>query len=1290
MNAHNQGSQRFADYFVICGLNLDSGLEPDNFSGDNLQTTPLDRSYKAQVLAHYPDNVPWNPFDENAVCMLCLPHGLQFRTQKHCIEPRFHSFIITREDGSHSYGCSYIFYEEVRNRKICSAMQTLQAMHLTELSSSHRIPQSRSRRQGRLAADGSHNTRSLPRHFKLSMHHPAAAQSYYEAAKDTLYASKSIAIISQLPYVRATKLFLEGLYRCAVEPNACSVSLESHVHNLLFETPLPQPGRSLRFSCPYSGDPIIVQRPSSIEELPLFDLPIRQLFELLGVEGAVQLFTCVLLENQVLLCSSDYQRLMVVAESVTCLLFPFTWQHVYVPILPASLQHFLDAPVPFVMGLHSGEAQQRIVSEQQGNLCFVDIDQRKVQLPEELPSFPQRQEFIVELVEVLKQFRVSAGTLDLANVSGGQGDIMTSSCILPSQSQIQPRRKHSWSHDSDSGVSDGSHSSSGSPQSDALQRIVAIVRSKGVGVDDIVDGNLNNDCRDPDYELNEHQQYVEDLRFNNAVREIFLNRFVNIFSAYEHFVIPPNQDKEQWLSDRDSMQNFDKATFLVDQPEQHLPFLSRFIESQMFATLIDNKIMTTWSEVDTNLRVFDRRIRLLRKRFGEGFVRTPDYEHCTTIQDSQLLLEKRLANVDVVVSPPQEIVTSRVTPSRNTGGFPLLDASVLKEPPHRLRKRITNTPRWHQKERQLSIDGDQSMDSMRPPRFGTDLSPALIAQTNWSFVEKLLKDCKSKTKRMLVEKMGTEAVELGHGEVSLVGVEENTLIASLCDLLERIWSHGLQNKQGKSALWSHLTNYQELEECNDTSKPIDPNFLTPDLSSMALETDLTPPQTRSRDRHKTSEPASPSERKILEQPMLKPLPISLTFDMRNVQAMSDVKTHIGYARAWVRLSLEKKLLSRHLRTLLSDTALLRSLYKRYAFLRCEDEKEQFLCHLLTLNAVDYFCFTNTYTNTKMPYRVVIFPSRKASASTTTANVWVAVSGTLGETSHVPVPRGSLEFVFHHKNLGLLTTLRIGHDNSGPSPRWMIEHVVVRNEIAGHTYKFPCGRWLGRGIDDGSTERLLVGELVPRHVGSEQLAETCRTPPRCRSPSVPRRPSETRPSPEDIQQMLGDAVNSIVKYYYRRRYEKDRGRLTLLLCGEMGLVYCLEQAFLVGFRSVRLFGRNLYLWDYFVRARENLQEQVHLGDETVLCYCNLVDQVDNSSQSLGKDGKFQLFICLCAREHLLSRMLQPLSLTRATLDMYEEQSFLRNPQYRTFLTQILHSLDEFDIVLENSITKDIGQ
>lgn len=66
---------------------------------------------------------------------LCLPSGLRFRTQKHSVEPTFHSFVLTKEDGHRTYGFSLLFYEECRNRKICAAMQTLQAMFITELSS---------------------------------------------------------------------------------------------------------------------------------------------------------------------------------------------------------------------------------------------------------------------------------------------------------------------------------------------------------------------------------------------------------------------------------------------------------------------------------------------------------------------------------------------------------------------------------------------------------------------------------------------------------------------------------------------------------------------------------------------------------------------------------------------------------------------------------------------------------------------------------------------------------------------------------------------------------------------------------------------------------------------------------------------------------------------------------------------------------------------------------------------------------------------------------------------------
>jgi hypothetical protein len=55
----------------------------------------------------------------------------------------------------------------------------------------------------------------------------------------------------------------------------------------------------------------------------------------------------------------------------------------------------------------------------------------------------------------------------------------------------------------------------------------------------------------------------------------------------------------------------------------------------------------------------------------------------------------------------------------------------------------------------------------------------------------------------------------------------------------------------------------------------------------------------------------------------------------------------------------------------------------------------------------------------------------------------------------------------------VTSLRLGHDNSGLTPAWLVEHVLLRNEFTGHCYKFPGGRWLGKGIDDGSIERYLV-------------------------------------------------------------------------------------------------------------------------------------------------------------------------------------------------------------------------
>ncbi len=85
-----------------------------------------------------------------------------------------------------------------------------------------------------------------------------------------------------------------------------------------------------------------------------------------------------------------------------------------------------------------------------------------------------------------------------------------------------------------------------------------------------------------------------------------------------------------------------QASFLSDQPEPYLPFLSHFIETQMFATFIDNKIMSQWEEKEPLLRVFDTRIdkaRLYNVRAPS--LRSSSYQRCSILKESGKLSRER-------------------------------------------------------------------------------------------------------------------------------------------------------------------------------------------------------------------------------------------------------------------------------------------------------------------------------------------------------------------------------------------------------------------------------------------------------------------------------------------------------------------------------------------------------------------------------------------------------------------------------------------------------------------------
>ncbi|KAG7522364.1 DENN domain-containing protein 5B-like [Solea senegalensis] len=1253
-------SCRFAHYFVVCGVDADTGLEPDDGAGDSFEQSPIRRSFKSKVLVRYPENTDRSPFNKDAVNMLCMPRGLSFRTQADRLDPQFHSFTLSSDDGTRSYGFVHTLYEEVTDPKIIIAMQTLSQMHHVE----HQSSSSASSPSSSTSSSTSPSTSSMD--SLVSSLDESDAESLagisgclscvgsFDPVRDTLYVSKALCLLTPLPFLQASRQFLAQLHQAVMSHTAPPLPLESYIHNILYEVPVPPPGRSLRFHGVHR--PIVCQRPGP-GELPLGEYPLGEAFSLLGVDNMVQLLTCAFLETQVLLYSQDYQRLMTVAEGVATLLFPFQWQHIYLPIISAPLHHLLDAPVPFLMGLQRREGAQRssLHLPHEANLCFVDIDNQCVEAPEDLPAFPDQTELIRELSEVLQHFGLPL-----------QGGVTTKPPTTTTTTTTSSPNVSSLVLEDL--MEDRRNGNLGGEELAVLERLQALARRCG-------GGKMSDDRQTLGRVFAEEEEELKAAKLNIQLREVFAGRLAAMFGRYDEFVIHSALDLDSWLSNREGTFSFDKGSFLSAQPMTHLRFLSRFLETSMFSNFVDGKVISHWAERDPLQQLFDNRVEKERLYDTDKDSCNCHYRKSTTLFESAQATERRLLKADHTAIHPH-LLDMRIGQGRHQPGFfPKLQADVLTQGQNtnKWSSRVTASRRTEPKRWTTSdhsgVDNEPRQKhtfmrkNLRQSKL-LDPSPEAVTQTHREFVDGLLSECRLKTKRMLMERMGKESVELGQGEANITGLQENTLIHGLCDLLERTWGHGLQLKQGKSALWSHLLHYQAAQG-------------------------------------KMEAPAeSPGSDQRTNDDGALLLRGSLIQDMRFIQTMSEGLSEVGQARAWIHLALEKKMLSQHLKELLTNQNLLRQLYKPHAFLLCEEEREQFLFHLLSLNTVDYLCFTRVFTSISIPYRVVIVPMKKLSIAMATVNPWVCVSGELGDSGVIQMPKNTQEIFFQCNNLGRLSTLQLGQENSGLLAKCLIDCVMVYNEITGHTYRFPCGRWLGKGVGDGSLERVLIGQLVSPG-GEDDAGRWTGTPPELTSPSQSVRAvlgslgSRGRLLSVEVQESMREAANNLVKHFHKP--EQERGNLTVLLCGEGGLVLSLENFLLHGFKSNRLFQRNVFVWDFVEKAVISLETADQMGDmhgSTLTkgppgdSLCHYVTAINASPRSIGKEGKFQLFVCLGIRDRLLSQWLPLLAECPLTARTYEEGALLRDRAAVHSLSRILHTLNDFTITLETALVKGI--
>ncbi|XP_038053288.1 DENN domain-containing protein 2C-like isoform X2 [Patiria miniata] len=94
--------------------------------------------------------------------------------------------------------------------------------------------------------------------------------------------------------------------------------------------------------------PLALQRP---KDSRLEHVDIDCLFNALEITQVIQVFASLLFERRIIMFSGKISKLSKCSQAAAALLYPFAWQHVYVPVLPEKLIDMSCSPTPYIMGM---------------------------------------------------------------------------------------------------------------------------------------------------------------------------------------------------------------------------------------------------------------------------------------------------------------------------------------------------------------------------------------------------------------------------------------------------------------------------------------------------------------------------------------------------------------------------------------------------------------------------------------------------------------------------------------------------------------------------------------------------------------------------------------------------------------------------------------------------------------------------------------------------------------------------------------------------------------------------
>eukprot|EP00834_Sanchytrium_tribonematis_P003218 NODE_118_length_18285_cov_1.016606.p3 type:complete len:977 gc:universal NODE_118_length_18285_cov_1.016606:6834-3904(-) len=675
----------------------------------------------------YPVHVPMFCFPDDTT-IHCAPldnwseidittQGISWKEPK----PSHHSFIVTLENGTRLYGTTIIVWELIEgdvkakiqkaidlwNARNCQQSDVEYVDHIFDQIKKTRMSLERLKKTRDISptSEIQDDIRDTQERLQLLISTLDPFFSNLYLRPERCFAPKAIGLLAKFPVYSLMKDWLSVVIRYTTNhpdlnndisarswPN--DTPLERFLVSLINETPIPPPGKT-EINLAVNDFNFYVSRP------PLNKIPIMKnysyypLFCTLCPENIVEVIECILLESKILFVSDTLNLLCPTIECFLRFIYPFSWQHALIPILPERLLAYLEAPMPFIVGLERKSIPKNL-NFAELEVVVVDLDYNTVRNPQKLLGLSEGRKrklvgtlyknvpTAIRLGEKSKPPSYTTDTYPQGNVMIFSGKSLIGEKLLYTREDsvstidtVSPNSKdnavrNSISFTSLNGINE---ENTGGGFSNTVNRHSTFIRSstfspgfasksssevksslktawakmKKVSEISLPERelgsklSLKDDSKSiastriesihgmPKEVSKDVQSYIPSSFDEPQVEKTFLNFFAGLLKGYKAYV---KKDADESYVDVD--QFFDKQSFLLSCSKNYQPFLSKLMDTQHFAQFIIDRTLTSKDETDYEILFFDEIISL---KVGKSKI-INQYAKSEFIEDESLLLKE--------------------------------------------------------------------------------------------------------------------------------------------------------------------------------------------------------------------------------------------------------------------------------------------------------------------------------------------------------------------------------------------------------------------------------------------------------------------------------------------------------------------------------------------------------------------------------------------------------------------------------------------------------------------------